>query len=126
GDGYVESLHTERVPARRIRIGLPDLIPVPDGNGFFCRRRDGNLIVTVKNQGSFGAGPSVTVVDFGAFGAVSMPTPALGPGASVDLAFPIPLGCFDPDCDFRITVDANNNVVESDEGNNSASGTCLG
>lgn len=126
GDEFVESLHTERVPARRIRIGLPDLIPVPDENGFFCRRRDGNLIVTVRNQGTFGAGPSVTTVDFGAFGAVSMPTPALAAGASVDLAFPIPLGCFDPDCDFRITVDANNNVVESNEGNNTASGTCLG
>lgn len=126
GDEFVESLHTERVPARRIRIGLPDLIPVPDENGSFCRRRDGNLIVTVRNQGAFGSGPSTTVVDFGAYGTVAMPTPALAAGASVDLAFPIPLGCFDPDCDFRITVDANNNVAESDEGNNTAFGTCLG
>ena len=55
-----------------------------------------------------------------------MPTPPLGSGASVDLNFPIPRGCFDPDCEFRITVDANNQVIESDKGNNFASGTCLG
>jgi hypothetical protein len=127
--GQVETLHIERVSARRIESGLPDLVPIPDpqpGVGF-CRRDDrGNLIVTVLNQGTSGAGPSTTQVDFGTFGQVSLPTPPLGPGASVDLLFPIPLGCFDPDCDFRITVDVNNQVSESDEGNNFASGTCLG
>ncbi len=122
----VETMDIERVPARRIRIGLPDLVPEPDENGSFCRRKDGNLIVTVRNQGAFGAGPSVTTVDFDAFGVVSLPTPALAAGASVDLAFPIPFGCFDPDCDFRITVDATNIVAESNEGNNTAFGTCLG
>lgn len=126
GQDTVETLHIERVPPRRIKIGLPDLVPVPDENGSFCRRRDGDLIVTVKNQGSFGAGPSMTTVDFGSFGAITMPTPALAAGASVDLAFPIPLGCFSPDCFFRITVDSTNVVVESDEGNNTASGFCLG
>jgi len=125
----VETLHTEHVSPRRLEVGLPDLIPVPDpqpGIGF-CRRDDqGRLIVTVRNQGASGAGPSTTTVDFGAFGTVSLATPALGPGDSVDLLFPIPPGCFNPDCHFRITVDANHQVVESDEGNNFASGTCLG
>ncbi len=124
--GQVETLHIERVSPRRQEVKLPDLIPVPDANGSFCKRRDLTLTVTVKNQGASGAGPSVTGVDFFAFGKVSMPTPPLGPGASVDLLFPIPPGCFDPDCEFRITVDANNQVNESDEGNNIASGTCLG
>ena len=122
----VETLHTERVPPRRLERGLPDLIPVPDATGSFCRRRESNLTVTVKNQGAGAAGPSVTEVDFLALGKVSVPTPPLGPGASVDLLFPIPPQCFDPDCEFRITVDANNQVTESNEGNNSASGTCLG
>jgi subtilase family serine protease len=107
-------------------MGLPDLVPVPDESGSFCKRKDNSLIVTVRNQGTFGAGPSVTVVDFGAFGAFAIPTPPLAAGASVDLSVTIPSGCFDPDCDFRITVDANNNVVESNEGNNFASGSCLG
>jgi subtilase family serine protease len=44
----------------------------------------------------------------------------------VDLFFQIPPGCFDPNCEFRITVDLNNEVNESDEGNNIAKGTCLG
>lgn len=127
GDEQVETLHTERVPARRLEVGgLPDLIPVPDANGSFCKRKDLTLTVTVKNQGTSGAGPSVTEVDFFAFGKVSMPTPPLGVGALTDLIFPIPPGCFNPNCEFRITVDANNQVSESNEGNNIAKGICLG
>ena len=127
GDEQVETLHTERVPARRLEVGgLPDLIPVPDANGSFCKRKDSTLTVTVKNQGTSGAGPSVTEVDFLAFGKVSMPTPPLGLGASVDILFPIPPGCFNPDCEFRITVDANNQVNESNEGNNIAKDICIG
>jgi hypothetical protein len=127
GDGQVETLHTERVPARRLELGRPDLIPVPDANGSFCKRKDSMLTVTVKNQGTSGAGSSVTEVDFLGFPPkVSMPTPPLAPGASVDLFFPIPPGSFNPDCEFRITVDANNQVNESNEGNNIANGRCLG
>ena len=68
----------------------------------------------------------MTEVDFFAFGKVSMPTPPLGVGALTDLIFPIPPGCFNPNCEFRITVDANNQVSESNEGNNIAKGICLG
>jgi CARDB len=125
-EGFVETLHTERVMPRRIEMGMPDLVPVPDAQGSFCKREDGTLIVTVRNQGSTGAGPSTTRVDFGAHGASDLPTPALAAGAAVDLRFPIPPGCFDPDCEFRIVVDVTNVVVESDEGNNFASGVCLG
>ena len=49
-------------------------------------------------------------------------TPA---GGSVNLSFPIPGACFDPECSFRIVVDSGHQVVESNEGNNTASGTCL-
>ena len=44
----------------------------------------------------------------------------------MNLFFPIPPACFHPDCSFRITVDSANQVTESDETNNTASGTCLG
>lgn len=126
GEG-VETLDIERVPARRMEVGLPDLVPEPDDTGSFCRRDDeGNLIVTVRNQGNAGAGASTTTVDYGSHGNISLPTPALAAGASVDLAFPIPPSCFDPDCEFRIRVDDGNVVVESDETNNIASGICLG
>jgi hypothetical protein len=126
-DGQVETLHTDRVPPRRAKAGLPDLIPVPDPEGGFCRRDEqGNLVVTVKNKGSLDAGPSMTTVAFARGGAFSQPTPAIPAGGSVDLAFSIPPVCFDPDCDFRIVVDSGDDVTESDEGNNVASGTCRG
>ena len=101
-------------------------MPVPNEHGSFCNREEGELIVTVKNQGTGVAGPSTTVVDFFRHGKVAQPTPALGPGAAVKLAFPIPRGCFDPDCEFKIIVDADDDVVESDEGNNVVSDTCVG
>ena len=123
----VETIDIERVEPRRQRAGgKPDLIPVPDPRLGFCRRQGMKLTVTVKNQGSSDAGPSITKVDFGAFGTATQPTPALAAGASIDLVFTIPAGCFDPDCNFRITVDSNGQVDESNEGNNNASGTCVG
>lgn len=126
-DGQVETIDIERVPPRRAQAGLPDLIPFPDPETGFCRRNDrGDLIVTVKNQGSADAGASTTTVQFSAGGVFSQPTPPIAAGASVDLFFPIPGGCFNPDCSFRITVDSAHQVTESDETNNVASGTCLG
>lgn len=119
----VEQIHERQ---KGITPELPDLIPVPDPSGSFCRRREGKLVVTVKNQGAGSSGPSTTEVDFFRHGKVSMPTPALAPNTSTDLLFAIPPGCFDPDCEFRITVDVMNDVAESNEGNNTANGTCLG
>ena len=127
GGQGVETIHTERVPPRSTQAGLPDLIPVPDRDTDFCRRDDqGNLIVTVRNQGSADAGPSTTTVLFAPGGIFSQPTPPLTAGASTDLLFPIPGRCFDPDCEFRIIVDSGDQVMESDEHNNIASGTCRG
>jgi CARDB len=112
---------------RERRPELADLVAVPDiESGSFCKRQEGNLIVTVRNQGLGPAGASTTEVDFFGHGKVSLPTPPLAPNASVDLPFPIPLGCFDPDCEFRITVDVLHDVAEADEGNNTADDTCLG
>lgn len=121
-------IDVEQIRERVARVlpELADLIPVPDPSGSFCRAREGKLLVTVKNQGSGPAGPSTTQVDFGQFGIVSVATPALGPNMSTDLLVDIPSGCFDPDCDFRITVDALNQVEEANEANNTASGTCIG
>jgi hypothetical protein len=126
-DGQVETIEIERVPARRTQAGLPDLIPLPDPKTGFCRRdQKGNLIVTVKNQGSADAGLSTTTVEFAQGGTFSQPTPPIPAGGTVNLLFPIPPHCFQPDCSFRITVDSANQVTESNETNNTASGTCLG
>lgn len=108
-----------------------DLTPVPDPRpGFgFCKLAPGNtsLIVTVRNQGGADAPATTTTVQFSPGGTVSIPTPAIPMGTSLDLP-PInfPVGCHDPDCNFRITVDSRNEVRESKEDNNTGDGLCLG
>lgn len=112
------------------RNKAPDLVPFsPTGvdPSAFCRIEQGNMLkVTVKNQGNDNAPASKTTVAF-----VNEPftvdTPPIPAGGSVDLLFKVPSGCFSPDCSFKITVDANNQVNElSNEGNNSANGGCIG
>ncbi len=105
---------------------LPDLMPRPGANGSFCRRENGELIVTVCNRGDGPAGPSTTTVDFGQHGSVDVPTPGIPAGGCVEVRATIPPGCFDPDCEFRIIVDSAGVITESDETNNFASGRCLG
>jgi hypothetical protein len=84
------------------------------------------LRVTVKNQGNDNAGASKTTVNFGNT-SLALDTPPVPAGGSVDLLFKVPGNCFQPDCSFRITVDSNNQVNEENaEGNNSASGGCIG
>jgi hypothetical protein len=126
--GRVETMEIERVKPRvqQSVVGKPDLVPVPDAAGNFCRGNNSKLTVTVKNQGTAPSGPSITTVDFGASGSATQPTPPLAPGASVDLQFTIPPGCFHPDCGFKITVDSNGQVDESNEVNNTANGACIG
>jgi hypothetical protein len=135
-DGQIQAFHTERVHPRKAGCeckdtpppqGRPDLIPVPDASGQFCNISAQGLVVTVRNQGAGPAGASTTRVDFSNGTTVNVPTPPLGPGAQVALpAIPFPPGCFQPDCSFRITVDATGVVAESNEVNNTASGTCIG
>lgn len=115
--------------------GEPDLIPVPDETDNFCRRSNGDLEVVVQNVGTAPAGTSTTEVAFEVFDAeqdefvtesVSQPTPGLDPDESATLTFEIPLGCFAPNCNFTITVDANDDVDESNEGNNQVESSCIG
>jgi CARDB protein len=124
------SIDVEQIRERRAGSGVeqsPDLIPIPGPNNSFCHiTPDGRLIVTVKNQGAGPAGSSTTRVSFAVGGTQTQPTPALAPGASVDLFFKIPANCFSRDCSFRITVDALLQVSETNEGNNTAAGTCIG
>ncbi|MGQ0792925.1 MAG: CARDB domain-containing protein [Deltaproteobacteria bacterium] len=109
----------------------PDLVPFsPSGTApsAFCRFEEGGklLRVTVKNQGDTDAGASKTSVAFGG-GTVTLQTPPIAKGGSVDLLFKVPGNCFSPDCSFRIIVDSGNQVDEpSGEGNNVASGGCVG
>ena len=126
----IETLHIEHVPPRYLTAGLPDLVPVPNpepGIGF-CELNDQNrLVVTVKNQGDADAAASTTMVEFFPGGSLSLLTPPIPAGGSVNLPpLDIPAACYNPDCNFRITVDANNEIIESDKDNNVASGICIG
>ncbi|HLE24520.1 MAG TPA: CARDB domain-containing protein, partial [Thermodesulfobacteriota bacterium] len=94
----------------------------------FCRiEQSGKLLrVSVKNQGNADAGASKTTVTF-SNKALTLDTPAIPAGGSVDLLFKVPANCFSPDCSFRITVDSINQVDElNNEGNNSVDGGCIG
>ena len=129
--GQVETLFIERVSPRGLAaVGKPDLVPVnPDpskGRLGFCRGDPNKLVFTVKNQGVGPAGPSHMTVTFGSGPSVSVSTPPLQAGASVDLPVAVPPQCFHPDCPFTIKVDSNSEVDESDENNNVADGYCLG
>lgn len=113
---------------------LPERRPGSTGNEGFCQRASsGDLIVRVRNQTNVGVGPTTTRVQFSVGAPVTKPTSPIGGGASADVTFPIPAGCFSPDCGFTITVDADNQVDESHgttpdnhETNNVAQGICIG
>jgi CARDB len=107
-----------------------DLVPTePEGSVRFCKSVNNQLqvVVRVENQGGAFAPASITKVDFFSFGSVDVPTLGISPGEFIDLG-PIkpPAGCFNPNCQFRITVDSGNSVDESDQENNSANGVCIG
>ena len=106
---------------------LPDLL-IERTHAGYCNRRDGKLVVTVANQGPSAAGASTTEVVFQTGSGpqtVQLPTPAVPARSSVEVLFEFPAGC-GQDCLFQIRADASNAVGEANEGNNSASGGCIG
>jgi hypothetical protein len=113
----------------------PDLVVLkrigPRTPGELCNLDPGaahpRLIVSVKNQGPVGAAGSITRVEFNPGGSFDLTTPPVPPGGAVDLPpLPVPGNCFNPNCQFRITVDSASGVYESNATNNSASGVCTG
>ena len=108
-------------------VPKPDLIAVnnPSDWASFCDFDNEILRVHIKNQGTADAGPSTVEVDFGQHGKVSKPVPSLIVGATTTILIPMSHVCYDPDCEFVITVDSSNDIDESNELNNSQSGSCL-
>ena len=115
-----------------------DLIPViapgqPNNVTGFCKtiNNQAKIIVVAKNQGAADAVSSNTRVEF-SVGGTTVPSAPQNPGripaggSSAPLIFDIPAGCSSPDCHFKIVVDFDNQTPESNEGNNSADGTCIG
>jgi hypothetical protein len=128
-----EEEEEELVPALRA-----DLYPSSVGHTDFCDLRQDGLYVTVSNSGEKKSAASTTVVEFytsGGIKRVELSTPAIDPVTTTIIGggnhtaevgpFAIPDGC---DCSlyFKITVDADNVVVEKDETDNSEEGRCIG
>lgn len=112
-----------------------DLVPVnPTSKINFCNREGDHLLIYVKNQGNAEALSSAVEVQFslgpGYNRKVRSPvaTGILGPGETTTsgLYVEIPDECFKADCSFTITVDILNEVKETNEGNNSVEGNCIG
>ena len=103
----------------------PDLVPVEQKVGY-CEVNDSGLVVTVQNQGNAESIESVTRVEFGGLGSRELVTPSLAPGQLIKLSVPIPVGCFNPDCSYKISVDIYDIVTESSEDNNQVLGNCIG
>jgi hypothetical protein len=118
----------------------PDLVPErrPGGTGSegFCDRNEqGQLIVRVRNQGNEPATiETIAQVHYHPGGVEVSTMHALTDGAFGSTPVPIPPTCFNPDCEFTITVDATQVVEEirhhpndtGQEDNNTASGHCIG
>jgi hypothetical protein len=146
-EGAEESASTAAAGAERFTFPRPIHLPPPvvfqpkadlvavndagnvpganDGYTLCARNASGAFVVHVKNQGILAAPASITVVS-GGNGSVAIPTPAIGPGQTVDVTADFERFAFcGPDCFFTITVDAAGQVVEFDEAN-AFSGWCIG
>jgi hypothetical protein len=110
----------------------PDLIAVPEGSfggpDAFCDTTTvPQLRIVIQNQGQGDAPGSMTRVKFSPGGTRDIPTLPLQSAQRTMLApIPIPAACFDPDCDFTITVDSTSQINETTgEENNVIDGRCI-
>lgn len=108
-----------------------DLVPLPTpastGPQGFCRRNDqGQLLVTIYNQGVGVAGATKTRVVFANASPADVDTPAITAGSSAEVVVNIPGACFNAsnNCSFTLGVDATSVAPESNEINNNAAGIC--
>jgi hypothetical protein len=137
--------HTQmRKASATPRTGQADLVPIPDASGSFCRfDAQGQLTITIKNQGTRDAGSSTIEVQYMAghtdstgmqsASATALTTiPALAAGQRLDLTN-ISLMLVGQDASgnpvrlagtLTITVNVNREVAESDYMNNTAQAQC--
>ena len=113
-------------------LPTPDLIAVPDGSfggpDAYCDMTSvPQLRIVIQNQAQGPAPSSITRVRFSPGGTVDIPTAPLESAQHTALApIRIPAACFDPDCDFTITVDAKGQIDETTgEENNVTGGRCI-
>jgi hypothetical protein len=152
-DKHVETLDIEYIrprvstpeippPGTRKRpdlVPLPAFPPPPSDNPLhlpqnFCLSTTGGgradaVRIMVRNQGDGDAPASVTQIVFRDLPPVQIATPPIPAGGDAFVEAMIPRqGCYlgESGCPFDITVDATSVMEESDETNNSVSGSCPG
>jgi hypothetical protein len=114
-----------RLPAQGDLVPLPT--PASTGPQGFCRRNDqGQLLVTIYNQGGGAAVATKTRVVFANGSVADVDTPAVAAGSSAEAIVNIPGACFNAsnNCSFTLGADATGVVPESNETNNNAAGIC--
>jgi hypothetical protein len=125
----VTVLGFRKIAANRTAKGpAPDLLPFnPSGAvpADLCRHEGSILKITIKNQGDAIAVPSRTTVTIEGK-PFTLDTPAIPPAGAVDLRFKLLPTCLTTGCAFTVVADAQNQVAESNESNNSANGACRG
>lgn len=145
-----EAALIKQVSGFELACTTPDVLPLPLPGGNFCDLRvtpgqPDKLHVRVINQGGGAAVASTTIVLFHALGGpggavcstdcveVDVPTLALGGfGISTSFDVDVPPACYDAAhdafgngvCEFKIVVDGQGVVAESNELNNNAGGQC--
>lgn len=130
---YIEDL----IPTKAIRVAVvysmlhkqrhdrPDLVPVRKDPRFCTLDENGRLLVTIANIGEIPAEVSTTHVTFDSRQPVALATPTLDPGEEVKLQ-PVEIQR-DGEGPVVITInaDAESVVLESNEANNRAIGSCV-
>jgi len=114
-----------------------DLVAVPtsgttaEGTVQYTDAKNSKLQLKVMNQGKLLATSSPVVVEF--FLRNSTVTSPIKDGGKIEagqtstvLAFEIPQACTDGGCNFRITVDPERLVKDSNRSNNIVLGECMG
>jgi len=119
------------VPTPKAELTVLSLDP-PDMNcGVVALSCTTTVTVTIVNTGSVDAGPFKVLVqaDPGFAqqqGTISVSGLAAGANTTLTIALPPGGNCFNPDCSICITVDLDNEVIESNEGNNYYCETTIG
>ena len=107
---------------------LAELIPPPVPGTPLCRLdAEANLVITVRNIGKGSAVASQTSASefhSGGGGTGTALTPSIAPGGSVDVLIPGFSACRSG-CSLTVIVDSQNQVPETDETNNVATGSCV-
>ena len=105
---------------------LPDLVLVPDKNGKYGSQVGNKLEFQVQNQGTDYARRSTAKLEFDGDGEKKVTTTELEPGEETVLSFEIPDGLYKGGLEvkYKITLDADNVVKESNKNNNVAQGVC--